>query len=175
MANVMVDIETLGTNFNTVVLQITMVKFDWNKVINDRITINLSTEEQLLKGRTVDSATIMWWREQNKEIFESCITQQKRPLEALNILKNFIDYNNDIIWSHATFDMPIITSLFNDFDVRVPWKYTNTRDIRTLVDLSGINLSNYNWKKKTHNSNDDCEFQIDYCCDAYSLIKSCNS
>ena len=174
MANIMMDIETLGTNFNAVVLQITMVKFNWDKSITSRITVNISIEEQLIKGRTIDESTVNWWKEQKSDVFESCIKEQKKPLEALNELKRFVNYD-DVVWSHATFDAPIVASLFNDFGIRVPWKYTNARDIRTLIDMSEINLNDYNWEKKTHNSNDDCEFQIDYCCDAYNSIKTWKS
>ena len=37
--------------------------------------------------------------------------------------------------------------------------------------MSEINLNDYNWDKKTHNSMDDVNFQIDYCCDARNSIK----
>ena len=170
MAQIMMDIETLGTNFNCVVIQVSMVKFDWNKNILGRLTLNLSMEEQLMKGRTIDQDTIDWWKKQNKEIFESCIKDQIKPYQALNRICAFVE-KDDIIWSHATFDAPIMNSLFKDFDLRTPWKYTNARDIRTLIDMSEVNLNDYNWEKKTHNSMDDCEFQIDYCCDARNSIK----
>ena len=45
MAQIMMDIETLGTNFNCVVIQVSMAKFDWDKTIQDTLTVNLSMED----------------------------------------------------------------------------------------------------------------------------------
>lgn len=183
MANIMLDIETLGTAYNAVVLQISMVKFDWNKKIIDNLSLNLQIEPQLIKGRTITQSTIDWWKTQNVEVFKTCIVNQMEPTQVLNRIKEFIKYE-DIIWCHTTFDIVILNSLFNDYEMRTPYPYKNARDIRTLVDISNINLNDYDWEhNKTHNSLDDCMFQIDYCCDAWNAIKnwkdislkSCNS
>lgn len=172
MANIMLDIETLGTAYNAVVLQISMVKFDWNKNITDTLSLNLQIEPQLIKGRTIDQSTIDWWKNQNVEIFKTCIVDQLEPIQVLNRIKQFIKYE-DVIWCHTTFDIVILNSLFSDYEMRTPYPYKNARDIRTLVDLSNINLSDYDWEhNKTHNSLDDCKFQVEYCCDAWNAIRN---
>jgi hypothetical protein len=41
------------------------------------------------------------------------------------------------IWSHATFDIPILADGYRRIATRVPWHYRNCRDLRTLYDLAG--------------------------------------
>ncbi len=41
------------------------------------------------------------------------------------------------IWSHATFDMPIIAGAYHRLGLRPPWRYRDCRDLRTLYDLAG--------------------------------------
>ena len=126
MANIMMDIETLGTNFNAVVLQITMVKFNWDKSITSRITVNISIEEQLIKGRTIDESTVNWWKEQKSDVFESCIKEQKKPLEALNELKRFVNYD----------DIEKIRTLRNDYIIsgneknKIFMQYNQTKEMK---------------------------------------------
>ena len=95
----------------------------------------------------------------------------KSTSEKLKELQSYIN-NNDIIWCHATFDIPILANLFNTFNIHIPWGYKNIRDIRTLTDLAQLDLTQYNWlQEKTHDAIDDCKFQIKYCCDAYNKLK----
>lgn len=49
-------------------------------------------------------------------------------------------------------------------------RHKDARDIRTLVNLSGIDLKTYDWNKKTHNALDDCKFQVTYCVDAMKKL-----
>ena len=41
------------------------------------------------------------------------------------------------IWSHATFDVPIIEAAYQRIGLKPPWDYRNCRDLRTLYDLAG--------------------------------------
>ena len=41
------------------------------------------------------------------------------------------------IWSHATFDVPIIEAAYQRLNLESPWDYRNCRDLRTLYDLAG--------------------------------------
>ena len=41
------------------------------------------------------------------------------------------------IWSHATFDVPIIEAAYQRLGLEPPWDYRNCRDLRTLYDLAG--------------------------------------
>lgn len=41
------------------------------------------------------------------------------------------------IWTHATFDIPVLDCAYGRAAVYRPWHYRNCRDLRTLYDLAG--------------------------------------
>ena len=61
--SVMLDLETLGTRPDCVILTLGAIKFDpfSEKEPGPGIHFRLDIEDQLAKGRTVDDSTIEWW------------------------------------------------------------------------------------------------------------------
>ena len=170
--NLMLDIETLGVNFNSAVIQIAMIRFDFNRNIYSHFVGNLEYKSQLSKGLITEEKTINWWKEQNTEILKDILSESSDTLEVLNTLDKYIQ-PNDTIWSSGNFDVPILANLYKAFGKEVPWRYYNALDIRVLTKLANINIrTDYNYmKEKTHNALDDCKFQINYCCDAIDILE----
>lgn len=171
MNNIMLDIETLGTSTDSIVIQVAMVKFDRNGNIGESLSVNLNRDEQLRLGLGYSQSTLDWWNRTNPDLLKSLLTENVNDLaEGLAKISGFIG-RNDYLWCHATFDAPILNNLFEAVGMKAPWGYKNVRDIRTLVDLTNLNLNDYNWTaEKTHDALDDCKFQIKYCCDAFKRI-----
>lgn len=176
MNNIMLDIETTANSNTAAVIQIAMIRFDWNGNIGDSLVLRLNLDEQLKVGLDANSSTLAWWANTNPQLFNSLLTENVESVKtALSKFCKFVTFE-DHIWCHASFDLPIVNNLLHKFGFKTPWSYMKHRDIRTLVDLSGINLADYNWaKEKTHDALDDCRFQIKYCCDAYNKIKGLNT
>ena len=173
MSNIMLDIETLSNTVNSAVIQVSLVKFDWDKDCQnpEKLQLNLHVDEQIKKGLDINSDTLAWWLDTNPELLKTILKHNGSVEFALTEIQNFITLD-DCIWCHATFDVPILANLFNKFNKRLPWKYIRVRDIRTLIDLAELDLSQYDWKnEKTHDSLDDCMFQIKYCKDAMKKLK----
>ena len=172
--DVMLDIETFSTDANALVVQVAMAIFDRNSAqVKASTTINIDVEDSLKRGFDMDEETLNWWATQPKEIFESLQINPFSCEEALENMKKFIPFGA-IIWCHATFDIPILANFFRKVapDRKLAWGYKNVRDIRTVVDLSGIDLDKYNWEQeKTHNALSDVLFQIKYVTDACNMIK----
>lgn len=175
MNKIMLDIETTGNIANTAIIQLSMVRFDEDGNIGDFIHINIDAEEQYKLGAQYTQSTLDWWQQTNKELFESITTENVHSVnEALDIIDSFVT-QYDYIWCHATFDMPVLDNLYHLVGRKRPYKYTKVRDIRTIVELAKINLSTYNWnKEKTHDSLDDCKFQIKYTTAAMKVLKNDN-
>jgi len=88
------------------------------------------------------------------------------------VLKSFSDFmqrnkakerngNAAAIWTHATFDMPILRdAYFREGWSSVPWNYANCRDLRTLYQLAGgrplVEETGYTGN---HNALEDCYAQ----------------
>jgi len=168
----MIDIETVANTNTSAVIQVAMVRFDWDGNVGDTLVVNLDLDEQVREGLDVNASTLSWWARTNATIFNELLTKDVLPVKkALKQICDFINFN-DYIWCHATFDIPILNNLLHKFGFKTPWAYMKNRDIRTLIDLSGLDLSQYPWDvEKTHDALEDCVFQIKYCTDAYKLLR----
>ena len=167
--NLMIDIETLATTYNAVVTQIGAIFFDRSKglVIDEGICLNISIDDCLQHGLVVDSGALKFW-------YENTPTWLDNPLQigkAVQLLNEYCK-GATAIWSHATFDMPILANLcYSIGQKKLPFSFRNCRDIRTLVDLSNLKIDKSIPKVgKTHNALDDCKFQVNYCVEAFKAL-----
>ena len=173
MKDVMLDIETLGTSYNSIVIQVAMVYFDRKtKAVGKSLIINIDPVDCNKYGLIYDDKTVDWWNEKPESVKESVFSNPKPLKDALLEINNFLEFGVKI-WCHTTFDMPILSNAFDKVGIKPHWHYTNFRDIRTLVDISGIDLKNYDWDSfKTHNALEDCCFQIFYCVDGMNKLSN---
>ena len=173
MNNVMLDIETLGTSCNSAIIQIALIRFSDSGEMGDMLSIKVDYNEQLQMGAEQSKETLEWWKQTNLKLFESLTTGDDilSVRDALYKVTAFIT-KQDRIWSHSYFDASILSNLYRLANIQVPWVYKKIRDIRTLTDIANIDLGKFDWKEeKTHDSLDDCKFQIKYCSTALQLIK----
>lgn len=178
MKDIMLDIETLSTDSNALVLSISAVIFDIeSKEIGDCFEIGLNKEQQLKKGARVDAQTVKWWNEQSDEA-KAMLERLTRVgiEEALNLFNDWITSNFKAVskinlWGNgATFDNVIVENLYKRHDIEFAVPYYCHRDVRTLVRLAKINTRAYDFQGIKHNGIDDCLHQIKYCQDAYSKL-----
>lgn len=166
----MIDIETMGTGEKAAMIQLAGCYFDRNTgELGKKFCENINLQDCLDNGFTKDPSTEKWWSEQNQDILNDILSNNRKVEDVIKDFSLFMK-GADCIWSHATFDFPIVQTYLKHFKARY-MPYKGARDIRTLVDLSGIDLNDYNWKAKTHNALDDCKFQVKYCVDALKLLK----
>lgn len=176
MKDLMIDIETMGTGNNAVMIQLAGVFFNKDTgETGDEFCMGIDVKSCLDWGFVTTQETIDWWANQDQNILRH-IQETAYPVD--HVIEWFYDFykntKGDIkIWSHATFDFVIVQNYLAKIGKHMVHK--NARDIRTLVDLSGIDLKKYDWKMKTHDALDDCKFQIKYCVDAMKLIKDMGS
>jgi len=86
-----IDIETLGTNPDTVVLTIGGIKFNPNEDggLHSEFYYRVDINEQLESGRSVLESTLDWWSKQDKSVYEEAMSVDNRTpvpgvLKALN-------------------------------------------------------------------------------------------
>ena len=169
MNDLMLDIETLSTCNNAVITQIGCIYFDrYSGEKKEEILINIDIQSCLDDGLIVDKGTLLFWYEHIPTFLDNTVTL----LDALKKLSEFIK-KDSIVWSHATFDIPIICNSYKIKKVEVPFHYKNTRDIRTLIDISEIKLTKEDFSSnKKHDALEDCKLQIKYCVKAFNKIKN---
>ena len=171
MTDIMIDIETFGTDSNSVVVSISAVKFNREGVIGETFEMAPSILEQLLvKGTVMDLDTIEWWQTQNDEAKKSLTGIKTRSVPfVLNALSEYLTEESGYnLWGNGSvFDNVITENLFKRHGVTFPVGFWAHRDVRTLVDIAGINKEDYVFEGIKHNGLDDCRHQIKFCLEAF--------
>ena len=178
MANdIMIDLETLDTKPNCVILTIGAVRFSPTGMgIVEKLELKPTIEDQTEKyKRTIDDETIEWWGKQSPEAVEEAFNEVGRLsfAECLEVLYKFC-WNRRAIWSNgAGFDIVALETGYRDVGMAIPWPYYNARDTRTLFDITGVSLKDKKYgTRTTHKAVEDAEHQAIVVQDAYrKLIK----
>ena len=178
MNHIMLDIETLGTNNNSLVVSISAVQFDMSSnEIGDKFEIGLNKEQQLEKGAVIDQSTVDWWEKQSDEAKNMLDRLEKVDVDiALNEFNNWIKRNHKApskikLWGNgATFDNVIVRNLFARHGIDFVVPYYADKDVRTLAYVAKVNTFACKFEGVKHNGIDDCLHQIKYCQAGYQKI-----
>ena len=166
MANdLMVDLETLDTSPNCVILTIGVVRFDPKGTgIAEKLELRPTIEDQTEKyNRVINDATIDWWAKQNPAAIEEAMGDNDRiPFaECMEILYKF-GWNRRAVWSHgAPFDVVAIESGMRQtlsYPNPIPWPFYTVRDTRTLYEVADVSLRD-GGHTTTHKAVEDAERQ----------------
>lgn len=181
MKHFMVDIETLSTAVNAVVLSVGAVEFDpITGEIKRRFYGELDLSEQ--NQRHISSDTVQWWFKQsvdNPKSIDLLLKENKwkNGVEfVLHRFKEFIwgyanfladtrnrneGYEKIAVWAcDPDFDLAILANLYEEYNLPVPWKYSepkSVRTVRTIAELHNIGLPRDN---ASHNALEDCIRQV---------------
>lgn len=136
MQNIMLDIETLGTSHNSVILSIGAVEFD-NENLGAEFEVYIDPESCTDHGLVIDARTVMWWLGQSEAARGELLKRKGVSLdEALVKLHNAFDWKGKQVWCNGTdFDFPIIASACKAVGILEPWQYWSKMDYRTLKNL----------------------------------------
>ena len=150
MSHIMLDLETLGTLSNSVILTIGAIKFvplsetpplEECDTFYKRIIISSCKDV----GLVTEKQTIKWWNAQEDSVREEAISIQDR-LPLRQVLLEFTKWfgKSVKIWGHGDdFDCVILANAYHACNMVPPWKFWNTRDTRTLFDLARVNLKDF--------------------------------
>jgi DNA polymerase III epsilon subunit-like protein len=171
MKDVMLDLETLGTRNDALIIQIGACYFDrYTGEIGQTFSANVMPNGTIDRF-SVDYETIAWWFGQTNEARAKVMGSPEKMEVALLTLRNFLRMEPEVfIWSHATFDMPILQNAFNELQIHFPVPFRNARDIRTLMDFA--EHSSATPREGTHhNALDDAKYQAQYVAEAMYKLK----
>lgn len=172
MKDVMIDIETLSTNSNGVIVSISAVQFDLdNGVSIDSFELGLDIQQQMDKGAVIDGDTVMWWMGQSDEAQKQLLRLKRGDVSVVLVefnkwlCKLGVEPKNIRLWGNGSvFDNVMVRNLYKRHGVRFALPYWCDHDVRTLVSLKGIIVSDFKFTGIKHHGIDDCLHQIKYCC-----------
>ncbi|EPZ3302867.1 3'-5' exoribonuclease domain-containing protein, partial [Escherichia coli] len=167
--HLMIDLKTMGKNPDAPINALAGKFFDpatgemgpeFSK------TIDLETS-----GGVIDRDTIKWWLKQSREAQSAILTDEIPLDDALLQLREFIDENSGEffvqVWGNgANFDNVILRRSYERQGIPCPWRYTNDRDVRTMVALGLVMdfdaRSVITFEGERHNALHDARYQAKY-------------
>lgn len=167
-AQVALDLETLGTPPDSVILAIGAVAVC--EETGQRRKFYSICNANAQPGRTVSQSTLDWWSKQSnaaRVAFDEAHKQEAPMLATvLAELTHWIGelgLTHDVfVWGNgANFDVAMLEHAYKQISDFVPWNFRHVRDMRTLYDITlrlqlDIDVPRIGTH---HNALDDAEFQ----------------
>ena len=169
----MLDLETLATSPDSVILTFGALKFDpfdRDREITQGIYFRINVDEQLALGRAFNEDTLNWWSRQPSVIRDEALGEHDRiDLESFTRELNRFVVGATRIWAQGpVFDIVILENLYRQLGKPAPWLYYTIRDSRTLLKALGDTRQN---EGLLHNALADCYSQAEAIQDAVRRYK----
>lgn len=171
MADVMLDLETIGVDPDSCVISIGAVafnKYDEPGRLGEKffaaITMDSVEYDQVRKWkRFVSPTTVAWWMDQSGAAQRASFANPEAGTTLLaltNFAKFLIRNPQSAIWGNgATFDNVILANLYNATNAKeAPWHFTADRCYRTMKNL-GYGPASRKQEGVLHNPLDDAVSQ----------------
>lgn len=164
MDDVMVDLETLGTQAGCVVLSIGAVRFSAEGLGEEFYTV-VSRQDSEACGLNTDPGTLKWWKDQSEAartvLYKASSDDAPTLKEALQAFSRYVGTGARIWGNGAGFDNPILAALYKTTKTRMPYKFWDERCYRTLKAMypevgEGVRGGVY------HNALDDARHQAQH-------------
>lgn len=133
MNHYMIDIETLGTSSDCMILSIAVVKFSEDE-IKDTLLLYPALQEQQIKGRKIEIDTLTWWMK-SLSMLQANIDPEK-PRKSLAFCYNQLawflapDSEGRIIWAKSpSFHLGILRHMITGAPDL--WDFREEADVRT--------------------------------------------
>lgn len=160
---VVIDIETLSIDPNSVILDFSAVYFDpasrntYDELAEQSFRAKFDVGSQKKSGYSVSKNTLDWWRNQEGEV-QKIVKPSKEDVSLSEGLKSFIEWchNNRVYRDKSVqwfsrgvgFDFPIIENKFihefysiEDYNDHTPWFFWAVNDIRTVIRTATLDFS----------------------------------
>ena len=158
----MIDLETLGTKPDCVILTLGAIKFNpfTNEEPHSGIYQKINIDEQDALGRSQDDSTIEWWGKQTASVQEEAFTEDGRiSLDTMTKEINKFLVGVDVVWAQGpAFDIVILENLYQQLKLPIPWNFWQIRDSRTLFSMMPTDPRKA-IQESLHNALADCYYQ----------------
>jgi exodeoxyribonuclease VIII len=171
--HVMLDLETLGTGPNSIILSVGAALFSLDGEVVPLYHRRIDIDSCLKVGLQVDGSTLEWWMKQSELNRSKLFAVPAKTLDT--VLREMDDAVCTTItlksvrrvWSHGSnFDTVLYENACKKVNIPIWWEYRYVRDTRTLFDLA-----NYEYKAiGSHDALEDATNQAKAVCEAYKLL-----
>lgn len=168
--DIMVDLETLGTTADAVIVSIGAVRFDINAAPGTPfasaddchyMVCDVSSQAE----RHISQSTQDWWQQQSaqaRDVFDQPSTNITLALISLGAFI-VVTPGTPQVWSNgADFDLPMLAHAYRQYGVALPWKPYAGRCYRTYKNLPGARAITVPRMGEHHNALDDAIYQAQH-------------
>ena len=168
MADVMLDLETMGTRPNAPIVAVGAVAFDMHTLeLGERYYAVMDLASSVALGSVIDASTVLWWLDQSDDA-RSSLTRGAR-YAASDLLNDFsvwltnfsTDRESRRVWGCGPdIDCVLLSEHYMKAGIEVPWRFWNQRCYRTVKNL----YPNVEQDPRTgkHNAVEDAVFQAQH-------------
>lgn len=137
--HIIIDIETLGRRNNAAITQVGIIPTDKNFNALDQYLIQIDPNVWNTCDRTFTGETLLWWMKQTNTPVSKFPTQiansYKDLVEKINYIFRIYNTEDSIIWTKGSMDLFCLKDLYEYFNMDIPWKFWQPRDIRTAKEI----------------------------------------
>ena len=178
MFDIMVDLETMSTAQNAVILSVSACYFNKKTgEIGEKFDHQINLASSFSANRNISASTLLWWMQQDDSARNqfSDNAKAKTMTEVLVLFSEFVDERACVWGNGSSFDIGILKSAYDKCKLPVPWKFWNERDVRTIVSVGY--MLDFNPKKDMpfvgvrHNALDDSIHQAKYVSEIFKKLE----
>ena len=143
---VSVDLETLSTKQNGVIVSIGAVKFTIKDGLGDEFSVNIDSQSSLEFGLNIELESLKWWSTQPVHIRKAWQIDKEPLPDALTSFNNWLGACSKHLFlaNGSVFDFGLLRSSYEATGISRPWAYWNEIDLRTIAILLDVKLSKGN-------------------------------
>lgn len=170
--DIMIDIETTGTEPGCAILSIGAVAFDPKAgLVGKEFYAKVSHESCRAAGLTDSQSTLGWWAKQSAEARDEAFSGQEHIANVLQALTRFVlaEGVKGNVWGHGpSFDMVNLEAAYRAVGLQAPWPFWAHRCTRTLYEIAGVSVDRS--VGTHHNALDDARQQAVAAIEAYRKL-----
>jgi hypothetical protein len=183
MTHMMLDLETVGTDANSVILSVGAVMFfpfDF-EVVSKHYWV-FPFQAQLDLGRDISPSTLAWWMTQTPEaqaVFQDSIkTTTTGFVEDVREITALADSSHAVWGNGAAFDNAMMRNLSSQLGIKPEWPWRKDSCYRTIGRMATAKLGNTSWYPNSpaamrgvhHNAIDDAMWQAKALSNAFAAL-----
>ena len=137
----MLDLETLGTGPNALILSIGAVKFNLkNLTLGEQfhVSVDLDTLRTDAYGFDIDPGTVKWWMAAERQPGRDALAAAPKT-DLPSMLEGFALWmgEDNFVWGNgSSFDNVVLRNAYEKLGMEPPWPYWKDRCYRTVKNLA---------------------------------------
>lgn len=139
--DVMLDLETMGSEPGCAIVSIGAVKFNADGIHGEEFYRRVDLDSCVQFGLRMDAGTVLWWLQQSEEARREVFGSDAAGIYDVMIdLNRWLDLESNgeyCVWGcGADFDNTVIAAAYKATQIKKPWKHGRNRCYRTVKKLA---------------------------------------